>query len=233
MITISEEQVAAAEAEVSEAERGRATAEEALMAAPNSTVKAAELAGALKRMAQCRANVRELREAFEAQVAAERSAATREELEKAAAKEIAAAGKEVKAARGKLEDAATAAQRALVELMRQTEAYDEVVVRHAGILSSLGLDASGASGGADTFVGGVVKVKGDVHHTAGSGSVLAHVVFQVAEARLPQPNYMAGVLQYNMGRIVPEEREDGLLSGLESPEVRKFPELPSLRVATY
>lgn len=231
MVEITAEMVAEAEVEVTEAERVRALAEEELMESPNSTVKSQELAAALKRVAQARANARELAEAREAQVAAVRSAATREELEKVAAKEIAAAGKELKAARGRLEDAAVTAQRALVELMRQAESYDAAVARHAGVLVGLGLDTSGASGGADTLVGSTVKVRGDAYLTAGAGSVLAQVVYRVAEAQLPQPSYMVGVLEYNMGRVVPEEREDGLLSGLEAPERRVFPELPRLKVA--
>lgn len=144
-------------------------------------------------------------------------------------KEIAVAGKELKAARGRLEDAAVAAQRALVELMQQAEGYDAAVAQHAGVLALLGLDTSGASGGAETFVGAEVKVRGAAYLTAGSGSVLAHVVHRVAEARLPHPSYMVGVLEYNMGRVVPEEREDGLLSGLEAPARRVFPELARLK----
>ncbi|GHF57742.1 hypothetical protein [Streptomyces griseosporeus] len=225
-MTITAEMVAQAEAEVAEAERVRAAAEEALMESPNSTVKSTELAAALKRVAQCRVNARELREAYDAQVEAERSAATREELEKAAAKEIAAAGKELKAARGRLEDAAEAAQKALVDLMKQAEGYDAAVERHAGVLAGAGLGLDGESGGAARFFDCVVKARGAVYESAGSQAVLMHVVHRVAAARLPHPCPAVGLLEYNTGRLVPENREDGLLSGLPAPERLDFPELP-------
>lgn len=232
MAAITAEMVAAAEAEVAEAVRVRGEAEAALMEAPNSTLKAQELAGALKRVAQARANAKELAEERERQVAAERQAATREELEKAAGKEIAAAGKELKAARGRLEDAAEAAQRALVELMVQAEGYNEVVDRHAAVLSGCGLDAAGATGAGATFAGWVVKVRGAEYETAASGAVLAQVAYRVAEARLPYPSYLTGLFQYNCGRLEPEHRGDGLLSGLSAPARAEYPELPRLRVAS-
>ncbi|MET8803604.1 hypothetical protein [Streptomyces sp. NPDC004546] len=231
MAGITAEMVAAAEAEVTEAERARAAAEEALMESPNSTLKSQELAGALKRVAQARANARELAEARERQVAEERAAATREELEKAAGKEIAAAGKELKAARGKLEAAAEAAQQALVEVMRQAEAYDVVVDRHADVLAGKGLGLGGESGGGQSFSGATVKARGEVFQSAGAGAVLAHVAHRVAEARLSYPNFMVGILEYNCGRLVPEDREDGLLSGLPAPERVVFPEPPRLKSA--
>ncbi|MEU3287817.1 hypothetical protein [Streptomyces longwoodensis] len=231
MAVITVEMVAAAEAEVTEAERARAEAEAALMEAPNSTLKAQELAGLLKRVAQARANAEELRRAHVAQVAAERAAASREELEKVAAKDIAAAGKELKAARGRLEEAAEAAQRALVELMRQTAAYDGLVERHAEVLAGQGLDLAGESGGGSSFGGSTVKARGAVYESAGSGAVLGCVAHRVAEARLPYPNTMVGVLEFNCGRLVPEDRADGLLSGLPAVERVEFPEVPSLRAA--
>ncbi|AEY90750.1 hypothetical protein SHJG_5482 [Streptomyces hygroscopicus subsp. jinggangensis 5008] len=233
MAEITAEMVAAAEAEVTAAEHARNEAEAALMKSPTSTVKATELTAALRQVAQTRANAAELRQAHAEQVAAERAAATREELEKAAAKDIAAAGKELKAARGRLEEVAEAAQRVLVELMRQAEAYDGLVQRHADVLAGQGLDLDGESGGGNSFSGSTVKARGAVYESAGSGAVLACVTHRVAEARLPQPNYMVGVLQYNCGRLVPEDRADGLLSGLLAPERVEFPELPSLRSALH
>ncbi|MEV6116635.1 hypothetical protein AB0L59_30210 [Streptomyces sp. NPDC052109] len=231
MVEITAEMVAAAEAEVTEAQRGRTEAEAALMESPTSTVKATELTAALRRVAQTRANAAELRQAHAEQVAAERAAASREELEKVAGKDIAAAGKELKAARVQLEAAAEAAQRALVDLMRQAEAYDVLVERHADVLVGRGLDLNGESGGGQSFSGAAVKVRGQLFQSAGSGAVLACLAHRVAEARLPQPNYMVGVLEYNCGRVVPEDREDGLLSGLPTVERVEFPALPPLRSA--
>lgn len=230
---ITAEMVAAAEAEVSEAERSRAVAEEALMGSPNSTLKAQELAAALKRVAQARANARELAEAYARQVAAEQAAASREELEKAAAKEIGAAGRALKAAREELEAAAEVAQRALVDLMRRAEAYDVVVDRHADVLAGRGLDLNGESGGGRPLSGPAVKVRGQVYQPAGSAAVLASVAYRVAEARLPYPNYLVGVLQYSVGRVVPEDRVDGLLAGLSAPERVEFPEVPRLVSALH
>lgn len=231
VITISEEQVSAAEAAVTEAERVRAVAEEALMEAPHSTVKSQELASALKRVAQCRADARELGERRAQQLAEARTAATREQLEKAAAKEITAAGRELKAARAQLEEAAEAAQRGLVELMKAADAYDVVVQRRAEALAAQGLDMGGESGGASRLTGWAVRARGAVYESAGSGAVLACVAHRVAAARLPYPNYMVGVLQYNVGRVVPEERSDGLLAGLSAPERLEWPEVPRLKSA--
>jgi colicin import membrane protein len=231
MAGITAEMVAAAEVEVTEAERARTEAEAALMESPTSTVKATELTSALRRVAQARANAAELRQAHAAQVAAERAAASREELEKAASKDIAAAGKDLKAARGQLEEAAEVAQRALVDLMRQAEAYDALVERHADVLAGRGLDLDGESGGGRSFSGATVKARGQLFQSAGSGSALAHVAYRVAEARLPYPSTMVGLLQYNCGRLVPEDRADGLLGGLPVPERVEFPELPRLKSA--
>ncbi|MFF3660049.1 hypothetical protein [Streptomyces olivochromogenes] len=224
MVSITAEMVAAAEAEVTEAEQGRAVAEEALMESPNSTLKAQELAGALKRVAQARTNARELNEARERQVAAERAAATREELEKVAAKEIAAAGRALKAAREELEAAAEAAQAGLVALMAAAEAHDGLVQQYAESLASQGLGVDGDSGGATRFQGWMVKARGAAYETAGSGPVLACVAYRVADARLEYPNVMVGLLEYNAGRVVPEEREDGLFGKLSAPARRVYPE---------
>jgi hypothetical protein len=88
----------------------------------------------------------------------------------------------------------------------------------------------GDSGGASSFEGWTVKARGTTYRTAGSGSVLACVAHRVAEARLEYPSVMVGLLEYNMGRVVPEEREDGLFGKLPAPGRRVFPEVPRLRV---
>ncbi|MEU0035127.1 hypothetical protein [Streptomyces sp. NPDC006333] len=230
MVSITAEMVAAAEAEVTEAEKVRAEAEEALMESPNSTLKAQELAGSLKRVAQAKANVRELREAREQQITAERNVATREEREKAAAKEITAAGKALKGAREELEAAAVAAQAGLVALMEAAEVHDALVQQHAESLAEQGLGVDGDSGGAENFGGWTVRARGVEYRTAGSGSVLACVAHRVAEARLDYPSVMVGLLEFNMGRVVPEGREDGLFGKLPAPSRRVFPQSPRLRV---
>jgi colicin import membrane protein len=230
MVSITAEMVAAAEVEVTEAEQVRAVAEEALMESPNSTLKAQELASALRRVAQARTNARELREERERQVSAERAAATREELEKAAAKEITAAGRALKAVREELEAKAAEAQAGLVALMEAAEAHDRLVQHYAESLAAQGLGVDGDSGGASGFEGWTVRARGAEYRTAGSGSVLACVAHRVAEARLEYPSVMVGLLEYNAGRVVPEEREDGLFGKLPAPGRRVFPEVPRLRV---
>ncbi|MEU0783279.1 hypothetical protein ABZ341_17110 [Streptomyces sp. NPDC006173] len=230
MVSITAEMVAAAEAEVTEAERVRLLAEEALMDAPNSTLKAQELAAALRRVAQGRSNARELGEERGRQVSAERAAATREELEKAAAKEITAAGRALKSVREELESAAVAAQDGLVALMQAAEVHDALVRQHAESLAGQGLGVDGDSGGGSGFEGWTVKVRGTTYRSAGSGSVLACVAHRVAEARLEYPSVMVGLLEYNMGRVVPQEREDGLFGKLPAPARRVFAEVPRLRV---
>ncbi|MFE5218405.1 MULTISPECIES: hypothetical protein [unclassified Streptomyces] len=229
MITITAADVEQAESQAAAAERERVALELELKAKPFSEITGRKLTDASMQAAQLAARATTLREQHEREVAAKRE--SREELEKAAAKDVVAAGKDLKAARGRLEDAAEAAQRALVELMRQAEAYDVVVGQHADVLVGRGLDLGGESGGGRSFDGASVKVRGTVYESAGAGAVLVHVAHRVAEARLPYPNHMVGILEYNCGRLVPEERGDGLLSGLSRVEPVVYPEVPPLRSA--
>lgn len=225
---ITAEMVAEAEAEVTEAERVRAMAEEALMEAPNSTVKSQALAAALQRVAQGRANARELGEAFEEQVAAERAAATREELEKAAAVEIRAADRELRAGVGALEAAAVRAQEGLVALMVAAGVYGELVERHAGVLEAAGLGLDGATGGGHRMLDTAVRVRGTSYESAAPAGVLLWVASRVAEARLPQLNPTRASLAGLAGYGAWERREDGLLSGVPAVPAVKFPEPPRL-----
>lgn len=213
-------------AEVAEAERVRAAAEELLMESPNSTVKATELAAALRRVAQCRANARELREAFDEQVAAKRAAATREEREKAAGAQITAAGKELKAARGKLEDAAEVAQHALVALMTAAETYDGLVGRHAVALEAAGLGLDGATGGGRGLLSTTVRVRGAVYESLASAGALLWAVERVAQARLPRMSPVRASLTGLVGYRVWEQRGDGLMSGVPEVPAVEHPELP-------
>lgn len=223
---ITAEMMTEAETEVAEAEQARTTAEEALMESPNSTVKAAELTAVLKRVAQCRTNAREVREAFEAQVAAEQAAATREEREQAAGVQIAAAGKEMKAARSKLEDAAEVAQRALVALMVAAEAYDGQVVRHAGALEAAGLGLDGATGGGSGLFATTVRVRGRAYESLAPSGALLWVANRVAQARLesmhPARASLAGLLGYRAW----EQRGDDLMSGVSALAVVQHAQPP-------
>jgi colicin import membrane protein len=223
---ITAEMVTEAETEVAEAEQARTTAEEALMESPNSSVKAAELTAALKRVAQCRANARELREVFDARVAAEQAAGTREKREQAAGVQIAAAGKEMKAARSKLEDAAEVAQRALVALMVAAEAYDGQVVRHAGALEAAGLGLDGATGGASGLFATTVRVRGVAYESLAPAGALLWVADRVAQARLAPMSSVRASLAGLLGYRVWEQRGDDLMSGVSELAVVKHPQPP-------
>lgn len=220
---IEQEQIEAAEERARFLEEQRDAASEALVDTPNSEEVTKRVTASARRAAQARATARELRKEYNEQLAAERAQVTREEREKGAAKEIAAAGKELKAARAELEAAGEAAQRGLEMLMKAAEMYDALVQQHAETLAGAGLGLDGESGGASRFPGWAVKARGVCFESAGSGAVLACVAHRVAEARLPYPNVMVGILQYNVGRVVPEERADGLFGKLPAPEPLKFP----------
>jgi hypothetical protein len=221
---ITAEMVAAAEAEVTEAERVRDEAEVVLMESPNSTLRAQELAGALKRVAQARTNARELGEARAAHLAAEQAAATREERETAAAKEIAAAGKELKAAAGVVEKAAEVAQGALVALMVATETYDGLVARHADVLAAAGLGLDGATGGGRGLLDVTVRVRGAAYESLVPAGALLWVADRVAQARLspvhPVRASLAGLLGYRAW----EQRGDDLMAGVPEVPAVKHPE---------
>jgi len=213
---ITAEMVAEAEAEVTEAEQVRGVAEEALMEAPNSTLKAQELAVALKRVAQCRANARELREEQDRQVTAEQAAATREQLEKAAAGEIRAAGRELKGGQQALAEAAERAQAALVEMLAAGGSYNALVARHAAVLGGAGLGLDGETGGGQSMAGGPrVRVKGAAYEVVDPGKAVAWLVHRLAVARLPQGHCLLS-LQWVSREV--ERGSAGLLDGVSEPE---------------
>jgi hypothetical protein len=222
----NEAQVTAAEAEAAAAVRARDDAEVALTAAPYSDVAAAALTAAVQEAARKAANARELREAWEQQLAAARSAASRGELEKAAGKQITQAGREVEAAGEKVSAAATAAQAALVHLMEAAASYDGVVARHAGALAASGLDLGGETGGGRTLNGPAVRIRGRAYVGAEPGDVAVWVLHRVMAARLPRWNQLAGMLAFTPGRRRVECRTDGLLAAVPVLAKVQHPDQP-------
>ncbi|MFE2530420.1 hypothetical protein [Streptomyces sp. NPDC059371] len=228
MVKITARQVEKAEERAAEQEQAREAAAARLESAPYSEVAALELTEASQSAARLRASARELREKFDEQVAAEQAAATREEREKAAAKEITAAGKEMAAARKELEQSAEVAQQALVALMMATEAYDGLVVRHADALAAAGLGLDGETGGGRGLFTTTVRVRGTSYEGLAPAGALLWVADRVAEARLPHMSPVRASLAGLLGYRAWEQRGDDLMSGVPAVPVVKHPEPPRL-----
>lgn len=224
-MAITAEMVAEAEAEVTEAERVRAVAEEALMGAPNSTLRAQELAGALKRVAQSRANARELREAREVQAAAELAAASREELERAAAGDVAAAGRELKAGQREVAAAAVKAQAALLSLVEAAGSYDALVVRHAAVLGGAGLGLDGVPGGGRSMLGvGRVRLAGAEYEQVDPGKLAGWLLHRLAVARLHPGGCLGGLLEWVAREV--EQGVPALVAAVPGPDRLEWPAPP-------
>jgi colicin import membrane protein len=223
---ITARQVEKAEERATEQERVRDEAAKTLENSPYSDVAAQTLAEASQVAAQLRANARELRQTFAEQVAADQSAASREEREKAAVKEIAAAGRELKAAAAAMEAAAVVAQDGLVGLMQSVESYDALLERHAGVLEAAGLDLGGDTGGGHRLLDTMVRVGGASYVSAAPAAVLLWVAQRVAEARLPQLNPVRGALAGLAGHGAWERRDDRLLAKVPAVPGVVFPKGP-------
>lgn len=196
MVEISEVQVRQAEAVAVEQERVRAEASAALEANPYSEMAALKLTEESRLAAQLRANAREMREAFEAQVAEGKRRASRPELEKAAAAEMKAAQSEMPALEKQLVEALNMAQDALVGVVSATEAYSEAVGRHADVLAAAGLNyREGETGGERDVLGGArLKAGGRDYVPAASGPLMSWLVLRVIEARVTQHHHLNAVL---------------------------------------
>ena len=224
MITVSDEQVAQAAREAEQAESDRAAAEEALKGSPFSETAARKLPAASLRAAQLAAEAREVRAKQARQVAELK--ASRQELERAAAKEIRQADREVEAERKKLVVAAAEAQAAIEKLMVQAVAYSSVVDRHAEVLAGQGLDLGGDNGGGRGMSGLVLRVGGRRCESVDSGAVALWVVRRVATARLPHLHNVRGLME-GMARGF-RARFDQLLAGVPEPQVVEHPRVPRL-----
>ncbi|MFJ7229817.1 hypothetical protein ACIQVF_09760 [Streptomyces tendae] len=196
MVKITEAQVRQAEANAAEQERVRAEASAVLEANPYSDVAALKLTEESRLAAQLRANAREMREAFEAQVTEDRRRASRPELEKAAAAEMKAARSEMPALEKQLVEALKTAQDALVGVVSAAEAYSEAVGRHADVLAAAGLNyREGETGGERDVLGGArLKADGRDYVPAASGPLMSWLVLRVIEARVTQHHHLNGAL---------------------------------------
>lgn len=195
-VQITEEQVRQAEVRAEEAERERAVAARKLEASPYSDVAAMEHSEAARTAAQLRANAREIRAAYELQLEEERRRVSRPELEKAAAAEIRAAGREMEGLEKGLIGAVAQAEAALVALLDASVTYNAGVVRHTQALAGAGLDRRGGeSGGEETSLGEyLLRVKGREFRRMDPGSVAGWLLRRVAEGRLGQFHYLVGAL---------------------------------------
>lgn len=228
MVKITEQQVGQAEAKAAEKERERDEVAKQLEQSPYSEVAARTLAEASPLAAQLRASAREMRVAYEAQVAAEQAAADRGQLEKAAAREIRAAEQAVKASSNALAEAAVEAQKALVRLVEATAGHREVIAAHADALAGKGLDLSGEGPGGQRTVLDEPKLRvgGAVYEQVDPGAVAAWLLRRVAEARLSHQHYLVGVL---MGAAVTvEQRAAEVVAAVPEPDRVEWPALPRL-----
>lgn len=220
---ITEEQVATAENEAAEAARARVQAQDALTAAPHSTLTAGRFAQALQLDAQKAASATELREAYKVQKAEQQAAMDRGTLEKAAAGQIEAAGEDLDAARKAVVARAEAAQAALAALMAAVGDFNSVIETHATALFAAGLGRSGGVGaerpsGDHQLTGPVVWVKGREYEQVDEGAVAVWVTRRVGEARLPQLHPAGNALQFFTGVPAVEQRANVLFAGLSKPK---------------
>ncbi|MFF7192653.1 hypothetical protein ACFZAM_02905 [Streptomyces sp. NPDC008079] len=226
----TEDQITAAEAEAATAERALEAAKAALDAAPYSDVAAGHFATAAQDAARKSANARELREALTEQAAAVQLAATREEREKAAGKQITAAGRELEAGHKEVVRRAEAAQQALAELMAAATAYSDLTEAHGGALLAQGLDlGAGQAGARESYEGWEVRVKGRSYLSVDPGQVSAYVLRRVGEARLSDMHWLLPRLWATC--VTFEDRADGIAASLSKPRVVAHVPLPGIAAA--
>lgn len=232
MITI--DQVTVAEKQAEEATQERGAAERKLSENPYSELAALNLTEASKRAAQLGASARELRKAYEDQVEAERAAADRETLEKAAAVDIAAAGKAVESARKALVERIEDAQRALTALMDGAFTYSKVVGDHAAALEAKGLNLAGGhtvhTGGGNNLTGPILRIKGKNYVHVDAGGLAVWVTHRVGAARLPELHPAAGALQFFPGVQAVQQGAE-VFGQVAQPKKLAYEAVPSLRSA--
>ncbi|WP_405671431.1 hypothetical protein [Streptomyces sp. NBC_01530] len=230
MVTVTEEQVAQAEAQAKSAEEERAAAARKLELNPYSDLAAMGHSDAARQAAQLGANARELREAYERQLEEERRRADRPVLEKAAAAEIRAAGREMDSVQKALFEAAVRAQDALAVLADAGVAYNEALAGHVQALAGAGLDFGGGECGGERSVMNVdrLKVKGTEYHPLDPGSVAVWVLRRAVEARLSSYHYLVPGLEWQWRAVNVSNPELG--RGVPAPAAKKFPEPPRLRM---
>lgn len=229
-VQITEEQVQQAEARAETAEEARVQAARKLEASPYSDVAAMEHSEAARTAAQQRANAREIRQAYEVQVEEERRRASRPELEKAAAAEICAAGREMEGRQKALVEAAVAAQAALAVLADAGVTYNEALAGHVQVLAEAGLDFGGGESGGERSSLGTdrLKVKGREFHPLEPGSVAALVLKRALQARLSPQHGLGLSLQWVVMGLERDQPE--LVNAVPLPLAKQFPEPPRWRM---
>ncbi|MET8134667.1 hypothetical protein ABZV24_22390 [Streptomyces sp. NPDC005251] len=229
-MNISEEQVQQAEAKAVATEEERDAAARGLESSPYSDVAAMKHSDASRLAAQLRANARELRLAWEQQVEEELRRASRPELEKAAADQIRAAGREMDAQWKAVVEAVAAAQAALVVLADAGVAYDEALAGHVDVLAGAGLDFGGGDSGGERSIIGAdrLKVKGREFHPVDGGSVAMWVLRRAVEARLSPYHPLAVGLEWQCRGVELTHPELG--KQVKAPAAKVFPEPPRLRM---
>ncbi|MGW4541605.1 hypothetical protein ACWEOP_27525 [Streptomyces chartreusis] len=198
MVTITEEQVRQAEEKAKAAEEERVQAARALELTPYSDLASAEHAEASRLAAQLGLNAREIRQAFEEQVAEEQRRASRPELEAAAKAQIEAAGVELAERERAVIEALAQVQAAVVGLLETGAEYNAAVQSHADVLAGAGLDTRGGeSGGTRTILNRyVLKVRGRQYEEVNAAAMAGWVLYRVVEARLSRFDGMATLLQW-------------------------------------
>lgn len=229
-VQITEEQVKQAEVRADEAEEARLVAARKLEASPYSDVAAMEHSEAARTAAQQRANAREIRQAYEQQLEEERRRASRPQLEKAAADEIRAAGRDMDGLQKALAEAAAAAQAALVALADAGVAYNTALAGHVQVLAAAGLDFGGGESGGEQSSLGVdrLKVKEREFHPLDPGSVAVWVLRRVVEARLSPYHAMVSTLEWTWKGV--NTSQPVLVQKVPAPPAKSFPEPPRLRM---
>ncbi|MFF9153835.1 hypothetical protein ACF1AB_16580 [Streptomyces sp. NPDC014846] len=223
-VQITEEQVQQAEARAEQAEAVRAQAARKLEASPYSDVAALEHTEAARTAAQQRANAREIRAKREEQLEEERRRVSRPELEKSAAAEIRAAGRQMDQLHKAFVEAVAQTQAAVVQMIDAGVAYNEGLAGHVQVLVEAGLDFRGGESGAEVSLLGSdrLKVKGREFCPYDPGSVAGWVLRRAAEARLSEFNGLVGLLMWLWQAVESEHPE--LVQQVGAPAAKKFPE---------
>ncbi|MEU0588266.1 hypothetical protein [Streptomyces sp. NPDC006132] len=215
---ITEQQIEAAEQRAQTAEAERDAAARELELSPYSDLVAGRHTEAARTAAQLRANARELRAAYTAQLDEERRRASRPELERAAAAEIAAARAEVSKLHEGFVEALAGAQEALVGLVAAAGAYNAAVGSHADVLAAAGLDVRGGETGAErTALGEArLKVDGQLFEPVNEGAVTAWVARRVVESRVSDRHHLLGAL--NGASIAVEQGAPTVVKAVPAPD---------------
>ncbi|MFD5506993.1 hypothetical protein ACFWIB_04350 [Streptomyces sp. NPDC127051] len=171
--------------------------------------------------------------------AEQQALADRPDVEKAAAKAIAAAQKELEASRKAMAEATARAQQALVELGEAANSHNALIARHSAALAVRGLRLEDAH---DHQTGGGMKglrVRGAWWLPVEAPTLLVWVVHRAAAAVLPPRHRFTESLKYAYGRYQLDTRGDRPLAGVPALPARPAappalrPEVVDMRPPVY